>query len=133
MRPTPANHSPLRPFLSALSVLSVVVWAGCVGSEAGEKSWNIPPGKFAEANFEMAEGDVASATWSATGPVTWDVHSHAGGRETKHDSGSGSSGSIEFRAPAAGAYSFLWVNGGAEQVTLSVTVGGDATLDSFYP
>jgi hypothetical protein len=101
------------------------------------RAFEIAPGKFAEANFQMTKGSKVAVTFSKGSPdIAWDVHSHdhAGGTKI-HDQGNGGAGTIEFVAPEDGVFSVLWKNAGASATALdaTVTLGDGATIHSWMP
>ena len=101
------------------------------------RSFEIAPGKFAEANFQMTKGSkVTVAFGKGSADIAWDVHSHdhAGGTKI-HDQGKGGDGTIEFVAPEDGVFSVLWKNAGASATPLdaTVTLGEGATIHSWMP
>ncbi len=116
---------------------------GACGSAAPDeaaplsRSFSIAPGEFAEVNFEMTEGSTVVVAFSeGSSDITWDVHSHGPSGETKvHDEGSGGTGNVEFKAPAAGVFSVLWKNAGPTSTTLDVRVSvtEGASIHSWMP
>lgn len=104
---------------------------------ATTRTFEIAPGKFAEANFAMAKGSEVTVSFAqGSGEIAWDVHSHdhAGGTKI-HDEGRGGAGTIEFVAPSDGVFSILWKNTGSTPTPLeaNVTLGDGATLHSWIP
>ncbi len=104
---------------------------------ANDRSFQVEPGKFAEANFKMKEGSTVAVTFSkGSADIAWDVHSHdhSGGRKI-HDEGKGGEGTVEFTAPEDGVFSVLWNNGGSDPTSLDVSVrpGEGASLHSWMP
>lgn len=95
----------------------------------------VEPGGFAEINLEMATGAVSEAAFEATGPLEWNVHSHAGDRVTIHAEGVGTAGDLRFAAPVAGPFSYLWKNAGEAPVRLTVRLGaqGSVRVHSVHP
>jgi hypothetical protein len=96
-------------------------------------SRTIPPGQFFEINTEMENRTTFYWSWSASGTVHFDVHSHFDDEVQYHVDESASSGRGNFTNQRAGGYSFLWENTGALPVTLDYRVWGDFTLDSVFP
>lgn len=104
---------------------------------ANDRSFEVEPGKFAEANFKMKKGSTVAVTFSkGSADIAWDVHSHdhSGGRKI-HDEGKGGEGTVEFTAPEDGVFSVLWNNGGSDPTSLDVSVrlGEGASLHSWMP
>ncbi len=95
----------------------------------------VEPGKFAEINLEMARGSTVTAAFTSSGPVAWNVHSHAGEAVAVHAEGTSTGETIRFVADRAGGFSLLWQNKGTAAVTLDVTLRteGSVTLHSTHP
>ncbi len=97
--------------------------------------WTIAPDGFAEINVELGQGASMTASFHTEGgDLRWNVHSHVGDEAVTHDEGEGASGKLSFTAPKAGLYSFLWVNSGANPVSLRVGLDlrGDARVHSKH-
>jgi len=99
------------------------------------RNFALGPGQFAEVNIDMPGDGALRAAFRANAPVRWDVHSHPEGGVVIHQEGEGDEGAVEFRALAAGMYSCLWRNEGAEPVDLivSVELPSGARIDSWHP
>lgn len=100
-------------------------------------SFEIPPEKFAEANFTMKADSTVTVTFSGgSDELAWDVHSHDHSGGTKiHDQGSGM-GKVVFTAPEDGIFSVLWKNPSTSTATpleVSVELGPGATMHSWMP
>lgn len=96
----------------------------------------VEPGKFAEINFEMAEGSAADVAFEAAGgSLQWNVHSHDGDKVVIHVEGTASEGTVRFAAPGAGPYSYLWQNSGSAPVRLTarLTARGTVRVHSVHP
>ncbi len=104
---------------------------------ANDRSFQVEPDKFAEANFKMKKGSTVTVTFSkGVADIAWDVHSHDHSGGTKiHDKGTGGDGTVEFTAPEDGVFSVLWKNGGstATPLDVSITLGDGASLHSWMP
>ncbi len=104
---------------------------------ATSRSFDVAPGKFAEANFQMKKGSTVTATFAkGSGDIAWDVHSHDHSGGTKiHDKGASGSGTVNFTAPEDGVFSILWMNGGSASSPLevSITLGEGASIHSWMP
>lgn len=85
----------------------------------------IAPGKAIEINLSFAAAAQASATFKASAPVAWNVHSHPSGGMVEHQKGTSASGALTFQPTDAGVYSFLWKNDGDTPVTIEVAVRAD--------
>lgn len=104
---------------------------------ATSRSFEIVPGQFAEANFQMTKGsEVTIRFQQGSAEIAWDVHSHdhSGGTQI-HDQGTSGDGVVEFVAPEDGVFSILWKNAGAEATPLevSISLGEGASLHSWMP
>lgn len=96
-------------------------------------SRTIPPGQFFEINTEMENRTSLHWSWSASGTVHFDVHSHFDDEVQYHVEEDAGSGTGNFTNNRAGGYSLLWENTGTLPVTLDYRVWGDFTLDSVFP
>ena len=85
----------------------------------------IAPGGHFEINLSFASATLTKATFKASAPVSWNVHSHPASGMVEHQKGASASGEIAFQPSAAGVYSFLWKNDGAAAVTIEVTVSAE--------
>ncbi len=86
------------------------------------RNFEIAPGKFAEANLELAAGIEVTAAFRADGAVEWNVHSHPEGGVAIHQEGTAADGKISFTAETAGGYSWIWTNKGDATVGLIVSI-----------
>lgn len=89
----------------------------------------VAPGEFAELNVTMARGAAATAVFTATGLMTWNVHSHADEQVTVHAEGTATADLVRFVAERDGTYSFLWQNKGADPLTLDVQLQTEGRVD----
>lgn len=138
----PTCDGPVTPTRALPVGLCVVlaVLAGCATSPPPpdqpvlwEDERRLGPDRFVEVNLEMNESASVTASYQADAAVAWDVHSHAQGQVRVHADGQAAEDTIAFEAPHAGTFSILWENRGQAAVDLSVTVRGDATVDSITP
>jgi hypothetical protein len=99
------------------------------------RNFEVPPGKFAEANLELAAGVEVTAAFRADGAVEWNVHSHPEGGVAIHQEGAAADGKITFTAPTPGGYSWLWTNKGESSVNLiiSIELPDGARIVSWQP
>lgn len=95
------------------------------GPLAIARTETVRPGEHVEVNLTFASASPAKATFKASGPVGWNVHSHPHGEMMIHEKGSGAAGEISFQPPAPGTYSLLWTNDGTAPVTLEVKVSAE--------
>jgi hypothetical protein len=99
--------------------------AAASGPLSVARTETVGPGEHVEINLTFASASPAKATFKASGPVGWNVHSHPHGEMMVHEKGAGANGEISFQPPAPGTYSFLWTNDGAAPVTLEVKISAD--------
>jgi hypothetical protein len=93
----------------------------------------VPPGQFFEVNTEMENHTAFYWSWSASGTVHFDVHSHFDDEVQSHVDEDAERGRGNFTNHRKGGYSLLWENTGTLPVTLDYRVWGDFTLDSVFP
>lgn len=107
--------------------------AGVVRREApfrnDEMSLTLFPGRGAEIKASMQKDDQFVFSWTATGPVNFDMHGDETNapkdvftsywKEEQKDSGHGS-----FVAPFEGVNGWYWVNKGTRPVTVTVKTSG---------
>ncbi len=93
----------------------------------------ILPNTFFEINTEMPLGATFHWDWDATADVVFDVHSHFDGEVQYHLELTASSHEGSFTNEREGGYSLLWENTNPTPVTLSYTVHGEFTVDSYFP
>jgi hypothetical protein len=104
------------------------------GGPSFHKVWTVPPGRFAEVNLEVPQAGAFQARFSASAPLEWDIHSHPAPKTVViHENGNADAGTIEFRAPAGGKFSVLWMNKTNAPVQLTVSLDGDAVVHSIAP
>lgn len=95
------------------------------GPLAIARTRTVAPREQLEINLTFTEVTSAKATFKASSPVGWNVHSHPHGEVVIHQKGSGAAGEIAFQPPAPGTYSLMWTNDGAAPVTLEVNVAAE--------
>jgi hypothetical protein len=121
----------------------VLALAACGGSTVGpdgqtgpiDRHLTVAARKSAEVNLDMPAGSRVTATYTASAPVAWNVHSHPGDQVVIHQEGVDATGTLEV-APATGsAYSLLWENQGeaAIELDLHVELDGGASVISWLP
>ncbi|HEY0138379.1 MAG TPA: hypothetical protein VGB85_30045 [Nannocystis sp.] len=96
----------------------------------------LAPGAFAEIDLEMAAGATTEVTFQARGgSLEWNVHSHQGDAVTTHAEGTGATGKVQFAAPSAGLYSYMWKNTGGATVLLTarLVAQGTVRVRSIHP
>lgn len=85
---------------------------------------------FYEINLILEKGAGFNFTYTSTGPVKWDVHSHPKGGVKYWHEGEGTQASQGFTAPERGVYSILFENPGATDVQVQYEVVGRFRLHS---
>ena len=95
-----------------------------------ETTITLRPNQGAEVKLEMRRGARATFTWTATGPVNFDLHGEPPnpGRNAAHSyrSGRGSSGEQgEITAIFDGTHGWFWRNRSTRDVTVTVRTSGD--------
>jgi hypothetical protein len=130
--------------IAVLPTVLVLLCAGCPPKTGGgtakgrsdhtfRHEWTLRPGKAAEVNLHFGAGASAEAHYKASDIVQWNVHSHPGKEVVTHEQGEGTYGTIPFRAPSEGVYSFMWQNDNSSAVTLTVEISGGVRLESYQP
>ena len=129
------------PLRSLAPVLALALLAGCLGAPApaagtGEAAAAAPQAEVADAvtlrafggyhevNVEMGEGASLTYAFNATGPLSWDLHSHGDEGVRTWAEGRDAEASGSFTAPAAGVYSLYLRNPGQAPVEASFQVRG---------
>lgn len=85
---------------------------------------------FYEINLILEKDASFNFTFTSSGPVKWDVHSHPKGGVKYWHEGEGTEAAQGFTAPERGVYSVLFENAGATEVRLSYEVAGKFRLHS---
>ena len=107
----------LPAFAAALAVLL----AGCLGGTTrADATKTVDPGDVLELNLDL-DGAV-SWNWTASAPVSFNVHSHTDAGVVDHVTRTGSSGQGTFDPPKPGEYSMMWGNPGPDPVTVHYKV-----------
>lgn len=86
----------------------------------------VEPGRSAEINLAFDGPNAADATFKAESSLAWNVHSHPDGGVVIHQNGKSADGVIQFRAPNAGTFSFMWKNESSGPVALDVDVAAES-------
>lgn len=85
---------------------------------------------FYEVNLILEKDASFNFTFTSTGPVAWDVHSHPKSGVKYWQEGRGTEASQSFTAPERGVYSILFENEGATDVEVRYEVTGRFRLHS---
>lgn len=106
-----------------------------LGPPAITRTLTVAPGEVVELNLAMPAGATARATFTASGPLEWNTHSHPGGELLTYTQGTDATGELSLSAEAAEVYSMMWKNTGTAPATLElrVTLAQGVTVDSWYP
>jgi hypothetical protein len=94
---------------------------------------SVPPGQFFEINTQMPANGTFCWDWTSGADLAFDVHSHFDDEVQYLVELTDSSDKGCFTNEREGGYSLLWENGGAAPVSLTYTVWGDFTVDSYFP
>lgn len=118
-------------------LLLVVPLAGCAGGSPTvlERTFELSPGQFAEANLQMAEGDTIEVSFATDGPeMRWDLHRHGEGQQIEIlDQGNASQGMVTYTADREGVVSVFWEPHEEVEIRLEVTITGQAEVVSLVP
>jgi hypothetical protein len=114
--------------VSPVSVLDAV-WKSDSPVRNDEMSLTLAPGEGAEIKARMGVGDRFVFTWTADGPVNFDMHGEelnaAKDEFTSYWKGRNEeSGSGAFQAPFAGTHGWYWRNRGSRPVNVRVRTSG---------
>lgn len=94
------------------------------------KTMTLGAASFYEINLILEQDASFNVSFTSSGPVKWDVHSHPGGRVKYWHEDEGTEGETSFTAPERGVYSVLFENAGATDVELRYEVVGRFRLHS---
>lgn len=98
------------------------------GHDQDVTSVTLKPGQGAEVKLEMKKGDKAKFSWIASGPVNFDLHGDAGGKETSYKKGRGATGDEGIlEAGFDGLHGWFWRNRNSQEVIITLTTEGDYT------
>jgi hypothetical protein len=91
-------------------------------------AFELAPFESVEYKYELAEGAVMAFSWSAPGPVYFDMHSEPEGAEPgfaeTFETGTAESADGVYTAPFPGIHGWFWENRGTEPVTVALTTAG---------
>ena len=86
------------------------------------------PGEWVEYFYRLDEGSSMVFTWDATGPVTYNFHASPDGGPAGYaesfDAQDRDQGHGTYTAPFTGIHGWYWENGGAEEITITLTTAG---------
>ena len=124
-------------FRVRLALLLVVLLSGCSNpggdSEPGVTygdEFTIQPRGSREVNFVMEANASVHVAFEASANVTWDVHSHPGGRVRIWQEGSGLEATIDFTAPEPDTYSVWIKSASATPVAVRYEMEGAFALEA---
>jgi hypothetical protein len=91
-------------------------------------AFDLAPFESVEYKYELAEGAAMAFSWSAPGPVYFDMHSEPEGAEEgfaeTFATGTADHADGVYIAPFAGIHGWFWENRGGEPVTVALTTAG---------
>jgi len=136
--PTPAATVPTTPGQRS-SLIGVVVAQFLIGSASAQSAATarsdtttitLSPNQGLEVKLEMRQGARATYSWSATGPVNFDLHGEPPNppRNFSHSyrNGRGSSGEQgDLVAAFDGAHGWFWRNRSSKDVTVTLRTNGN--------
>lgn len=92
----------------------------------------VEPGRGVEINLAFDGPNASAATFKAESPLAWNVHSHPDGGVVIHQNGKSADGVIQFRAPNAGTFSFMWKNESSGPVAVDIDVAADPGVRELH-
>lgn len=114
--------------------LSLRMAAVAAGETLMADQVTIAPGQFFEINTEAEVNATLGWSWTASGPIHYDIHTHFDDEVqyvVDEDGTAGSTGA--YTVVRKGGHSYLWENTGTLPVTLDYRVWGRWELDSTFP
>jgi hypothetical protein len=91
--------------------------------------FKLPPGGFIEYKYRLDKGSALLYSWTATGPVNYELHAEPDGapqgyaesfeKKNAMDTGSGT-----LTAPFSGIHGWYWENPGRTEVTVTLSAAG---------
>lgn len=86
----------------------------------------LKPGESFEFKYRLDKGAALVYTWSASGPLKFDLHSEGEDARTEqsHRTGEDRSASGVFTAPLGGIHGWYWENAGTTPVHVTLTTSG---------
>jgi hypothetical protein len=137
-QPPPATVAPARPDQrsSLLGTAMARLFIGSAAAQAApaarndETTISLRPNQGLEVKLDMRQGTRVTYTWSATGPVNFDLHGEPPNppRNFSHSyrNGRGSSGEQgDFTAAFDGTHGWFWRNRSGRDVTVTLRTSGD--------
>jgi hypothetical protein len=96
----------------------------------------LAPFESIEFKYTLTEGQPMNFAWSATGPLTYDMHAHPfeGGEELTESYGQDKAAAMAGTyVPAfTGIHGWFWRNDSADNVTLKLDASGDLTESTIF-
>jgi hypothetical protein len=88
----------------------------------------IPPKRFLEYKYQLAEGATMLYVWRATGPLDIDFHTEPAGKPPEasdsFERGQATGGRGAYRAPYSGIHGWYWENKGDQPVKVTLQTAG---------
>lgn len=88
----------------------------------------VAPSEWVEYTYRLQEGGAMVYTWSATGPVEYNLHSAPDGAPPGYaesfDGGESRAVHGSYVAPFTGVHGWYWENDGSQEVTITLTTAG---------
>ncbi len=119
------------------AILLLVALAGCTAGTATvvDRTFELSPGQFAEANLAMEDGGTIEVTFATDGPeMRWDLHRHGPDQRVEIlQEGNASRGTFTYTADQPGVVSAFWQPREEAEIQLEVTITGEAEVVSLVP
>jgi hypothetical protein len=108
-------------------------------------TFELGPYEFVEFKYRLEQGASMVYSWTATGPVIYDLHSEPEGAPPGYaesfDKAQAPSANGTYTAPFSGIHGWFWENPGSKLVTITLTTAGFYTAaqefrdndSSFHP
>lgn len=114
-----AAASMARPFLAGLAL--TVLLSGCLGGTTHtDGTHTLAAGDVFELNLDL--DGALRWNWTASAPISFNVHSHTDEGVVDHVMRTGASGQGTFEPPGPGKYSVMWGNPGPQPASLRYDV-----------
>lgn len=121
-------EAPLKPTGGLPPTASEAVIASDAAFQSGEMSLSLQPGEGAEIKALMRAGGSFVFSWTASGPVNFDMHGERPENEKEYSSywkdRAQTTAHGSFTAPFDGTHGWYWRNRGGEPVTVTVKLSG---------
>ena len=99
-----------------------------VAYKTNTASFELGPYEFVEFKYRLEQGATMVYSWTATGPVIYDLHSEPDGAPEGYaesfDKAQGPAAHGSYTAPFSGIHGWFWENPGTKLVTITLTTAG---------